>query len=384
MPGPYTYRFQDNINELFYSSPTLIQGFYSTYDFFMLGPTFVSRYRTALRQSYICSPVLLRDIYDAMFNACKRARVDSGAATFDASELAPGARSLWKLRTARIGGPQDALAMMALGQTLAAFDYLTICLGPSLILRYALWAIKPWYEELSVDATFDPLTIGPIFWDTVSCLLRRELPILRFCPQDHHMVHHLAGLCTTLLPIFYDLCVVSNKLKGQSPAPSSPDGRARIQRIEQRLLSWKAKAPRNFSVTFSRQEILAMKAQARMYRSAGLLIAHRTLNPFGTGDDLASSYAHAILFEFTKYQKAMKPDPGARLHNVAFPVLVASLEIPDIAQDVWDGITSLTVAPLCFAKMQALLACVWAERRAGSTSFMLDLVDDAPYFVVIP
>ncbi|EXJ77828.1 hypothetical protein A1O3_08987 [Capronia epimyces CBS 606.96] len=379
VPGPYTYRFQDNLNELFHSSPKIIEGFYSTYDLFMLGPTFVPRYRAAIRQSYICSPVLLQDIYAAMFNACKRARVGSGA--FDVSELAPGAMSLRKLRTTRVGGLQDALAMLALGQTLAAFDYLTVCVGPSLILRYTLSSIRPWYEELGGDATFDPLTVGPIFWDTVSCLLRREIPILQFWPREGHIVHHMVGLCTTLLPIFYDLCVVIKRLKNRS-SYSWSEGNARIRQIEQRLLSWTPKAPHDFISTFSRQEILAMKAQAQMYRSAGLLIAHRTLHPLGTGDDLATSYANTIIFEFTQYQTSM--EPGAGLHNVAFPIFMASLEILEIPKEVWKSIPSLALAPLCFAKMQALRAYVWAERRASTTRFMLDLVDEGPYFVVMP
>ena len=379
VPGPYTYRFQDDVNELFRSSPKIIEGFYLTYDLFLLGPTFVPRYRAAIRQSYIYSPALLGDIYDAMFNLCKRVRVDSRA--FEASELAPGAMSLWKLRTTPIKGPQDAFAMMALGQTLAAFDYLTICLGPPLILRYALSAIQPWYEELSGDATFDPLIIGPIFWDTTSCLLRRQIPILRFWPRHSNLVHHMAGLCTSLLPIFHDLCAVSNHLKGGCIS-LWPDGSLRLQQIEQKLLSWTPETPRNFKGTFSRQEILAMEAQAQMYRLVGLLIAHRTLNPLGTGDDLASSYANAIVFELTRYRKLT--GMGVQLHNVAFPIFVASLEILEIPEEVWKSIASLTLAPLCFAKMEALRAFVWAERSAGSTSLLYDLVDEGPSFVPMP
>ncbi|OAL18698.1 hypothetical protein AYO22_10391 [Fonsecaea multimorphosa] len=381
VPGPFTYRFQDNVSEVLQSSPRLIAGFYSTYDLFMLGPTFAPRYRAAIRHSYSSAPTLLQDIYAALFNVCKRAKLDPGP--LDESDLAPGAWSLWKLRNMRICGPRDALATMALGQALAAFDFMTVCRGPSPILRYALTVVQPWYEDLAEDAAFDPVTISPIFWDTIWCLLRREIPVLQFRLGDRVVVHHVAGLCTTLLPILYDLCVISNELQGWDASSSSWSGaNVRIQQIEQRLLSWMPRPPPDFTSKFSEQEILAVNAQAQMYRSAALLIATRLLNPLGTNDDLASWYAHTIIYEFAEYRTSTVP--GTRLHNVAFPILVASMEIPDIPSEVWKSITSLALAPLCLAKMQAMRDHIWAERRAGSTSFMLDLVNQAPSFVVMP
>lgn len=380
MQSLFTFLYPDNQGEIFQSSPVLIKTFYSNYDMFMVGPTFAPKYRAAIQQTYVHSPNLLSDIHGAMFNACKKARLGSG--TFDAAELAPGASSLMKLRTLRINSLHGAHAAMALGNALASFDYMTICGGLSLILRYALESVRPWYADLSSMPQFDPISIALVFWDTISCLLTREVPVVQFRPRHPGLAHHLAGLCTTLLPILYDLCVVGSKLKGEQHIRPSPDRRPHIEEIEQRLLNWKPEVPRSSTESYSRQEIQAMNAQAAMYRSAALVIAHRTLNPIGTDDDVARMRASAVVSELTEYRASTGPD--ARLHCVAFPLLVASLEIPDIPEELWTSIPSLALAPMCLAKMQALSAYIWTERRTGSSSSMLDLVDQGPHFVAMP
>lgn len=384
LPTPSPYMYQTAIVERPFEqpfddfTPGVFDNFYAAYDVFMLGPSFAQTFRGALQHSYACSPILLHDMYKVISIAVKCARENKGLRDRD---VAKGTRSLQKLRTTRISGIHDAFAILALGQALAAFDLLTSCIGLTSILRYSLTSIQPWYGQLSRDPSLDSITISSILWHTLCCLVRREVPVIKFIPRDSHIVDHLAGLCTTLLPILYDLCLASYGLKCQLRSGSQTDTNP-LRQVQQRLLSWVPEPPSTFALDFSNQEILGMQAQASMYRAAGLLIAHRILNPIGTLDDIAGAYANSILLEFSKYSASS--GPGTRLQFVTFPGFMATLEIPDAWKEIRKTIPLLSVAPACRAKMSAFVKFVWMKRNCGSTSFMFDLVDEGPDFLVIP
>lgn len=380
IPTSTIYQYHiTSMDHPFYSGPGVLEGFYATYNLFMLGPSFAPKFRAAIQYSYVCSSILLKDIYTAIFTTIKWARHNTDQLAL--SDVPKATTSLQKLRTVQITGTRDAFAIIALGQTLAAFDLLTTCTSPTLILQYSLSLVKPWYGELSGRPSLDPVTITPILWDTVCCLVQREVPVIKFFPRTPYIVDRQAGLCTTLLPILYDLCVASHTLKCQLQRNSQSNTNA-LRQIEERLYSWHPEIPPNLTSTFSNLEILKMKTQASVYRTAGLLIAHRILNPIGTLDDIASSHANDIILECTKYLASA--ELGAGLDNITFPILMAALEIANLPQEIWKSITLLAVAPICVAKMSSLVQYVWIKRYSGSTSFLLDLVHSGPDFVICP
>jgi hypothetical protein len=342
----------------------------------MFGPTFAPEFRAALQLSYLCSPGILQDILSAIEPAINCAKQNSYQ--WNKIEIAKGTTSLQALRNARVAGAQDALAVILLGQTLAAFDLLINCTSSSstFILRYSLSCIKPWYGELATNPALDPVTITSILWDTIHCLVKREVPVIKFVPGGSQLVDRMAGLCTTLLPILYDVCMASNDLKFGVQSGSQ------IRQAEQKLIAWMPERPSNFSKAFTEQEVLRMEAQASMYRTAGLLICHRLINPIGTQDDIATSYANSIMLDFSKFSVLVKP--ASRLQNITLPIFMAALEIPDASKEIWRSIALLTVAPKCVAKIMALVDYVWIERNCGCTRFLFDLVDDGPDFVIIP
>lgn len=377
-PNVHTWQLAD-ADELLDASPFLVSKFYQHYDLFMVGPSFASRFRCSIQLTYVCAPLWVQEIYSAMATALQRARY--GYFLGQDLDVIQGASSLQKLRTARVDSPSDALAIMSLGQTLAAFDFLTHCDGPWMILRYSLSSAQPWYEALSANSAYDPITITPIFWDTLYCLLRQEIPVVRFDSPTDPVVDRLAGLCATLLPIFYDLCIVSNKLK-RVRRHARQISSSYITCIEERLLTWTPQLPDDFHETYSDQEILGMETQAHMYRTAGLLIAHRILEPIGSGDDAGRSLANSILQDALQYQEIL--GSGKSLHNAVFPVLMASLEIPQVPPRIWNSFTVLNLAPICSAKLRELIEYVWIQRRHGSFDYLLDLVNAGPDFVVLP
>lgn len=374
--GSYMIRLND-VQELRETSPYLVAKFYSKYHLFMIGPSFAPRFRKAVQQSYLRSPALLEGIYMAMFTAVDRSRIENNALHPD---FAQGAVSLQQLRTTKIMGTNDALAILALGQSLAAFDLLTKCVNSSLILRYSLSSIQPWYQEFSSHPSIDLFAVASIFWDTSWSLLRREYPVIKFHPPVRPVVDRLAGLCTTLLPMLYELCVVGHNMKHKISQRQSDI--TTVGRVRKRILAWTVSEPDDLTESFSTEEVLGMKAQAMMYQSAALLIAHRLVNPIGTLDDVAWVHANSITFEFLTYQALA--GNVVQLQQVGFPILIAALELADFPDEIWQSLPLLNAAPQALSKLKAIIDYVWTERRQGYTGNMLDLVDQGPEFMVIP
>ena len=288
--------------------------------------------------------------------------------------------SLQKLRTARICSAQEAFAVLALGQSLAAFELLTNCTGSMLILRYSLGITKEWYLELAREETMDPIMITPVFWDTVSCLMKGEVPIVRFLERDR-VVDKVAGICTGLLPMFYDLCVVARKIKCRNGSASDMET-SDLKAIECRIRSWTPEPPLHFIVSFSPSELLALETQASMYRTASLLLIHRLSNPIGTQDSIALALANTIMLNFFKFVSHIGPD--VKVPYVTFPILLASLEIGNLEADVWESMALLMLAPVCAAKILACVEHVWEKRRQGFSGFLWELTDTGPEFVIVP
>ncbi|RDW74845.1 hypothetical protein BP6252_05987 [Coleophoma cylindrospora] len=381
MPTESPYRSNITFVEQspFETTPGIINRFYATYDLFMFGPSFAMTLRGAFHYSYLSAPRLLQDILYAMYPVTRLAKLK--ASPWDQTDIAKGTNSLQILRTAEITGSQEAVSILALGQALAAFDLLTYSISPLLVLRFSLSSIRPWYWKLSINPSLEPVIITSILWDTIDCLVKREIPVLKFIPGRPQIVDRMAGLCTTILPIFFDLCVASKNVKCQLESGSQIDFEA-LQSIQQSIISWEPEIPRDFNSTFSGPEIVKMQAQASMYRNAALLICHRMLHPIGTLDDTALQYARSIMDDFSKFS-ALVP-PGTTLQNVTFPILIAALEIRNVPKETWRNIALSAAAPTCVAKMLAFVEYVWVERELGFTDFILNLVDTGPDFDAIP
>ncbi|CZT08467.1 uncharacterized protein RCO7_08199 [Rhynchosporium graminicola] len=255
------------------NSPEVLTLFTDTYDLFMLGPSSAWGMRVDFQHSYLCSPVLLHDILAVLWTTVKRARDKSDA--LDQSDVARGAVSLRQLRTAHIENVGDTVAIFALGQTLAAFDLLTSCNSSTSILRYLLMSISPWYESVSNNPTLDPVIITSVSWDTLNCLVKRDVPMIKHISREAHIVDRLAGFGAPLLPILYDLCIASQRLEHHC-GPGSGAEPERIEKIQQEIFWWKPEPPSNLASNFSKQEILTMQAQASMYRTAALLFCPST------------------------------------------------------------------------------------------------------------
>jgi len=365
-----------SIEQLFDLQSASLEFFYATNDIFMLGPGFADDFLTTLRQSYEFSPSFLRDSYQAMFTALIWAR--HLATSFDQVDISRGALSLRRLRTFSVCNLRDAVAVFSLGPTLAAFDVLTRCQGSVTILRHSLSMVQSWYPTLSSSPGLDPIIIAPIFWDTSHCLIRREVPVIRYLVRDPHTVDRVAGMCTTLMPLLQDLCVASSRWR---QAKKSQDA-ATIRNSRRTSPPGFPVIGPEFAKSFSKQETLAMTSQASMYRTAALLIIHRLFNPIGTADDTAKDYASDILAKLKDYLSLSGPQE--KLQHTALPMFLAALEIPNLAEQTWICLSLLKAPSICLKKLSAVVDFVWEQRSEGYSGFILDLLETGPDFVVIP
>ncbi|ETN39743.1 uncharacterized protein HMPREF1541_05969 [Cyphellophora europaea CBS 101466] len=360
-------------------TPELVRNFYRSFHRFLLGPSFASALRRVSQRAFYSSPPLLFDVYRAIADTMQDARESVGAP--NEASIARGTSSLERLRTVDIAGEDDALAILALGQTLAAHDLLTNCNGCVLIMRYSLSCAEPWYGRLARDASLDPITTSTVFWDIVCCLVRGQMPVVKPQVREEGAVDRLAGLCTTMLPILYDLAVALNKASAARTGGAEAETTS-FRNIEAMLRAWTPTPPENFDKRYTEVERLRMRAQASMYRSAALLVAHRAMHEFGTADDIARAHANHILHELSTHEELLGPD--LCLRHIGFPLFTVAVEVPELSSSLLHKIDLLDVAPTARQQMGALVDYVWAQRNSGFRGYLHQLVQRGPTFVAVP
>lgn len=350
--------------------------FYELNDIFMIGPSFTKTFRQALNYSYLKAPHILRDMFSIMIRYMTNTMKPNTTAPAHV-EIAGVADLLRKLQVTEISNENDALAVLVLGQSLAALDTFIVSTGSMLILRHSLYLVKPWYPHLAQVDFLDPVTVTPIFWEILECLIKRETPIIR--PRIHrpHVVDRLFGFCVSLMPILYDLCEVSHEMKVQS----QPDSH-NLDVIEQKVLSWTPDESSLHSSRFTDSEIMLLRAQAAIYRSATLLLIHRIKYPLSCQDGIAVSYANDIMEEKDKI--LLYGGPDTKLQFGCFPLFLALLEIPLRPETLWKSLTRLSYCPACAEQFFAFHKYFWQRRWDGFKGSLFDLIDNGPTFMAVP
>ncbi|KAL4892374.1 hypothetical protein BDV59DRAFT_208687 [Aspergillus ambiguus] len=343
-------------------------------DIYMFGPTFYRDFQSALEYCHRHSTDLLDEIFLALESCLSWARV--GLLSADQVDVRSGAVSVGKLRNAVISNAHDALAVMLLGQALAAFDSLVTSTGTISILRCSLSLVQPWYSDIAQTQFLEPIAIAPVFWDTVWCLLHREVPVIRPLFNRVGIVDRVAGLCTSLLPILYDLCVISQQ---QKFGPTQED---MLDRIEQEIRGW---SPDDSSLSldkYSKIEILSIRTQSTMYQAAALLIIHRLRWPLMSVDRTATALANDIFAARNNFFAVA--GASAKLQNACFPMFLALLEVPTAPEDIWESSTLLQTRPACVDRLFAFNQYLWEQRHSGFNGSLFDLIASGPQFVPVP
>lgn len=340
---------------------------------YMIGPSFTDRFQAAIRAVSSHADGMLLEAYDAALNLwdIKHQRIKS----LGEVDVSAGTDCLRVLQNTTTVRREDAAAIVMAGQILLVYHIVTMCTSAYSILRSALLAVRPFYDDLLSQPHLDPITITPIFLDTVESLIHREPPIIRIPTCHRFIVDRYAGLCWTLLPLLQQLCDCSARAKASgpwSPSPASDDEPDMFADLEHQIRLWEPRPPPSVFSGYTTREVNAMLLQARVYRTAALLIIHRLRHPLGTRDDEALVHANVIIAELLGFV-GWAPD-GMRGLPIALPLLVALLETRTSGgEDVIPEMGSFAMHPRHASEFRRFISLVWAAREGGFRGLWFDL-----------
>jgi hypothetical protein len=99
------------------------------------------------------------------------------------------------------------------------------------------------------------------------------------------------GFCLPLLPHFQDLCIISHSLSNETDISCIACIHAQLDKIHTAVDEWIPSHARQILDHFDYTELVHLLAQAKIYRVAALLVAHRLRHDFGSEDDKADVWS---------------------------------------------------------------------------------------------
>ncbi|OAL49787.1 hypothetical protein IQ07DRAFT_587481 [Pyrenochaeta sp. DS3sAY3a] len=355
---------------------------------FVMGQSFMQDFRRAIFSVLCQSGPIITDGYLAFLSLvvrCQPSRVHRVPA-----DLRSGATALQNLRKMEITRPQDALCALFLGQALFVFETLTDSSTNSAysILQSALISAKPWYPLLFRVPAFDTVTFCPVFVDIVGCLVHRKVPIIGLCLHDRVVVDRYAGLCSTLIPFLYSLCVQSHAAKSSAAMvhldSTIPEYAGDCYTdIERSIELWAPIIPPDFLTAYDKAERQLMMIQSNAYRLAALLVIHRLRFPLGVQDTLGQYYAICIFHEISSFfVHSNTRVVGA--FPVTFPLFISMLEVEGPGEDLLENLRQFPIQSICLQKLYSFVQHVRRIKESGANVRWFDLVENTLAYAVIP
>lgn len=355
------------VQEVLYTS----EMFYHFHRHFMIGRSFAEGFQRAVWAAMGRTDGIVFEAYQAALGIwdTQKERIRP----LGEVDISAGRDCLKRLQDMVSVQPEDAAAILMVGQILLVYHVATICTSAQPILRSALLAVKPFYDDLLTQPELDPITITPILIDTVESLVRRELPVIKCSQTDRTIVDRSAGVCWSLLPLLQKLCECSAREKATEPLFSRGpcDGGPDIfTEVESQIRVWEPQVPDLFS-DFTHLEVSCMLLQARLYRMAALLIIHRLRYPLGENDEEAIIQAKIILAELSAFV-SWAPDELRGL-PIGLPLLVAMLETRDGGEHILSQMATFSRHPRHEMEFRRFVDLVWAARDGGFRGLWFDL-----------
>jgi hypothetical protein len=296
---------------------------------FML-PTFYNTLRENLVLLLFHSPTVVQDALVACAYAVPStaAAQDEEASPVDNCRLTcsygRASLALAVLRNLKIENIGDLLSCVALGASLFTFaihacmpDAFTMC-------RSVLTLVKGFYKASVFDASVDLSFMSCLMLhETSVCLIESKVPTLRQPPPSLASlgVDRYLGICQTLLPYFYDLCVLSNDM-----LYSGRDGvNERLDALERDIRNWQPLLSEELMGVFTSPEILHINCQANAMQTAALLVVHRLRFPFGSEQIAGLALASNIIRQLKLAIEVTRE----RVRDIELPLLVACLEVEE-------------------------------------------------------
>ncbi|OAL27624.1 hypothetical protein AYO22_03528 [Fonsecaea multimorphosa] len=341
---------------------------------YVVTPSFEDAERRSFEAPLPSALPVLKDAYLAYAGGLKAFHTAKSMEVNVDANLRHASSAMRTLRMLPVAGPDDAALCLNLGITLALYAYAAVGVGVPEICRYCLNTARPYIQNVvSMPETEDQL-IFLVLLETMDCVAQRRKPTLRIESPPAAGVNRHLGLCLPLLPYYYDLCAISHSLIDARNARFVSTLHQHLASIQATLNAWQPSTPEHFVKEFSSVEVVHLLAQARVYRLAALLIAHRLRHKFGQEDDQADIWSREVLMELELARRTTQRS----IRFVTLPFIVAAIEIRDPAartkavQDVDEYVDRFM--PAVQEATKIFLSRIWRERDAQEICSWFDSV----------
>jgi hypothetical protein len=338
---------------------------------FLIGPSFVPMSQKVTSTLLYQSAPVLADAYlayTALMTRYQRTPIMRQVEP----DIAKAAKGLQHLRDINIKKDTDAVCALSLGQTMYAFHVLAAsdAFKAHSVVQNALIRAKSWVPRLIHSPITQMFIITPVLIDTVECLVRREVPIIRLPSTDHVIIDRYAGVCATLLPLLYDLCQCSHNMK--SGVLDIRGFHDRLAGIQQTITEWKPPTPPQLFIEHGPHERLLIITQANVYRLAALLAIHRLRYPLGVQDEIARELANGIFSHILSFAQSAAKEVTA--FPMIFPLTMAMIEDEGKDEDLGNKLPLFASQSMGAIRLVGSIKQIRASREAGYDGIWFNLV----------
>lgn len=345
----------------------------SPLDRFLVGPSFHESHHVSFIQNFLRPNPALKHAAVACAAILFGENNDENAKTSVEIGHSRAALAISSLRSFKIENQQDLATVLTLGVAMVTFA-LHVSDGQAfLISHYTLSLVKQQAHCIyALNSTMIDYWMCLVCTETFECLLKSEAPTMRVDPSRRsHTVDRYLGVSSTIFAHFYDICEVGSSLKNASMAKVA-NTMGCLASIEAAVDQWQTSPPSNFLDNYTQAEVLSMLSQAKIFRSAALLIIHRMRHPFGEQDREAFGLGRAIIDEFDMILQFTQRS----IPCTALPYLAACFEVTDsesrssVIRKSKDIVTFSKQSRFRFEKT---LTAVWKARDAGQRMHWFEL-----------
>ncbi|KAL7907460.1 hypothetical protein GGI35DRAFT_89360 [Trichoderma velutinum] len=312
----------------------------------------------------------LKDALLSYANGLKFAQTSVAADTYINASHRYASSAIKILRSLNVTNVQEARLCLTLGKVLVLAVYSLIGIGAAEICQYCLNTTMAftnvaisWDQDLASQHSF------LLLMETMDCLVHCRKPTQRFLPRQTAYIDRHLGFCLSLLPCYYDLCVISHSMVNNTEVAFLVYLYKKLDEVRVAVETWQPPPLRDTTHQVKTVDMVNLLAQARVYRLAALLIIHRLRYPFGQQDGQANIWSNEIMKEFELADWATKQTTRC----VTMPYIVAAIEIQSFGsrlkalENVDKYVDKFT--PTVQRATKRFLSRIWLERDCNITHY---------------
>lgn len=347
-------------------------------NFFSFGPLLSQEMCHMIRSRLQEAPALLLSPYAAVARVFLRSIANKTRC--NDADLSKCASALQDLRRAEITKSDYACSILSLGTSLLTFHRLISGVSASTICRHTLTLIRPFYYAGKLQGLDTRELVCLIFLDTTQSLFRARVPVIQLQEHDPSVVNQHAGLCGSLLPLLYRVCVLASEVRtgDEKAIPHS----AIFDTLSKELKNWSPFIPESVLERFSPDEIFLLISQASLHQTTALLILHRLRYPFGVQDTEAETLSSSIVQCMTHCLDVAGKYPP----NITLVLLVAGSEVHEEAkrQEIRSLVLKIHGANFYpfIDNLLLSLSRVWKARDQGTARYLFSLFENDPHLSI--